>query len=90
MLTGVILVGGALVAVVLGGVVLVLLGAAGDEVVRITSLKASSLGATTTSAVETVVVEAGELADDQRQLIVSKHLQLFICHTHKRRQGKTM
>ena len=90
MLTGVILVRGALVAVVLGGVVLVLLGAAGDEVIGITALKATSLGASTSSAVEMVVVEVGELADDQSQLIVSKHLQLLICHTHKRRHGKTM
>ena len=82
-LAGVVLVGGPLVAIVLGGVVVVLLGAAGDEVIGITALKATSLGASTSSAVEMVVVEAGELADDQSQLVISKHLQLLICHTHK-------
>ena len=36
-----------------------------------------------------VVEGALELVDDQCKLLVSQHLQLLICHRHKRRQAKT-
>jgi hypothetical protein len=36
-----------------------------------------------------VVEGALELVDDQCELLISQHLQLLICHRHKRRQAKT-
>jgi hypothetical protein len=78
----------ALARVVLVEGVLVLLGAVGDEVVRISTAVASFLRTTTTSAIQAVVVKPREPANDQRQLVVPKTLHLLLCDRHQRRQGK--
>jgi hypothetical protein len=78
----------ALAGVVLIGGVLVLLGAVGDEVVRISTVVASLLRTTTTPAIQVVVVKPREPTDDQHQLVVPKGLQLLLCDRHQRRQGK--
>ena len=76
-----------LVSVLLVREVLVLLGAVGDKVVGISTAKAS-LVLTATPAIQTVVVEPRELADDRSQLIIPKCLHLLLCTRHQRRQRK--
>ena len=56
----------ALADVVLAREVLVLLGAVGDEVVRVSTVEASILRTTTAPAIQAVVVKPRELVDDQR------------------------
>ena len=61
----------------LGGMMLVFVGAVGDKVVKSTTTEASFL-LTTTPTVHAVVVKPREPVGVQRQLIISKHLQLFL------------
>ena len=77
----------ALADVILVGGVLVLLGAVGDEVVGISTAKAS-LVLTTTPSIQAVVVKPRESAEDQSQLIILKCLHLLLCDRHQRRQCK--
>jgi hypothetical protein len=63
--------------------VLVLLGVVGDEVVRVSTAVASFLQITTTPMIQAVVVKPREPADDQRQLVVPKGLQLLLYDRHK-------
>ena len=73
-LARVVLVGVVLVTGVLARVILALLGTVGDVVVRIATSKSTFLWATTTPAVQVVVVKPRELADDKRQVIIPKAL----------------
>ena len=77
----------ALADVILVGGVLVLLGAVGDEVVGISTAKAS-LVLTTTPSIQAVVVKPRESAEDQSQLIILKCLHLLLYDRHQRRQRK--
>ena len=77
----------ALADVILVGGVLVLLGAVGDEVVGISTAKAS-LVLTTTPSIQAVVVKPRESAEDQSQLIILKCLHLLLYDRHERRQCK--
>jgi len=61
----------------LGGLMLVFVGAVGDEVVEAATSEASLL-LTTTPPVHAIVVKPQEPVDDQCQLIISKYLQLFL------------
>ena len=75
------------VLLVPGAVVLIprtlLLGALGGEVDGLAAVEAGLRSCL--SVVDGVL----ELVDDQCKLLVSHHLQLLICHRHKRRQAKT-
>jgi hypothetical protein len=71
----------------LTGVVLLLLMAVCNEVVRCTTLEASLL-LSSAARVLAVVVEPLELVDHQCQLAISKHLNLLLSDRHQRRQSK--
>ena len=59
-----------------------LLGTLGSEVTGLAAVEAGLRSCLS------VVEGTLELVDDQCKLLVSQHLQLLICHRHKRRQAK--